>query len=156
RGRMPIRNQSRLDLHVAHVVAQVEVEVAGEVPHRVAEFRELLLQGDALGHGELAVISRPLALNRSAPAHAVGEVGRRQRVDIGICVALDAQKLGGDQEGGAAGAAWEKKNPLAGCRHWAPVAPLPPQAPPIVEGTTALPMVEARRNGYFDCWCDAG
>ena len=47
RGRIAVRHHAELVLLGADVVAQVEIDVALEVVHLVAERGELLLQGDA-------------------------------------------------------------------------------------------------------------
>src|SRR4051794_33388635 len=153
--RVPVRDLPCLDLYVAHCITQIEVEVAGEVPHRIAELRELLLQRDALGHGELAVVSRPLALDRPAPAHAVRQMRGRERVDVGIVVALDHHEVVGDQESRTTCAAREEQDGLALFRQQATVNPMHSPEPPVIEGAAALAQVSAWRHRDLEALAQA-
>src|SRR6476469_3864052 len=97
-GRVAIGHNAELGLDLADGIAQIEVEMPGEITHTIAKLRELFLQRDALLDGKLPVALRPCGADRTTPLHPVGEVRGRQRIDIRIVVPLDHLEIIGDEK----------------------------------------------------------
>ena len=80
----------------------------------------------------------------------------RERVDVGIVVALDDDEIIGHQEGRSAGAAWKEQNGLSFGRERAAVDPPQPEQAPVGEGAAALAKIESCRHRDLEALGQAG
>ena len=146
RRRMPIRRHPVLRLLDPDRVAQIEIDAAFEVVHRVAEFFQLLLQRDALAARKLGIVGGPRGAERSRAARAIRQMPGREREHVGRVVALDDLEILSHEECRAGRAAREEQDRLAVIRQRLAVGPPDAERGPFGVGRTAAAMVEALRN----------
>src|SRR3974377_1448584 len=140
----------------AEVIAQIEVHMAFEVVHLVAERRQFLLQSDARVARDWAVVDRPSSLKRLAPSHAVSEVTDRNRVGVRVVVLDQRRIVLGDDEGGTLDARREEQDSLAACRERLAVGAANADLRPFVIARVALHGVKAVRHHDFKTPRQAG
>src|SRR3974377_2323492 len=92
RGWVAVRGHPEFLLFGADVIAQIEVHMAFEVVHLVAERSQFLLQSDARVARDWPGADRPSGLERLAASHAVSEVTDRNPVGVRVVV-LDQRRI---------------------------------------------------------------
>ena len=95
---MPVRHHVVLGLLQSDPVAQIEIDAAFEIVHRMPQLLHALLQRDAFGARELPVVGGPRRANAGAALRPIGDLRCREGEDIGIVVALDDLEVLTDEE----------------------------------------------------------
>ena len=95
---MAVRQHAEFHLLQPDGIAQVEIQVTGDVAHLVAERGQLLLQGDAVLARRLRRLLRPFGADNAAAMHAVGEEADGESVDVGVVETFDGVEILGDQK----------------------------------------------------------
>src|SRR5689334_4606488 len=115
---MPVRHYPVLRLLDPDRVAQVEIDAALEIAHRVAELAQAPLQRHAPLARKLAVVRGPRGADRAETARAVHQLAGCERERVGDVVALDDREIPGNEERRARRATWEQQNRVARARKW--------------------------------------
>src|SRR3954462_9654556 len=96
---MPVRHHAVLYLFKPNLVAQIEVDAAFEIVHRVAKLPHALLQRGTLVARELRVTRRPRCAHAGAPLCTISDLRCGEREHIGNVVALDDLEVLANEEG---------------------------------------------------------